>query len=347
MDSPARFARPFLAFAIGVPLAWAVLLWFHPDVDRNHVYASLRDDVVAYQVVHVGTLIFIGLIGLALYLLVRELPGRAARISRLAIGPFVLLYGAWEAVIGLAIGVPPRSCHRWLRVACCRIPVLRCSTACSLWLLSEPWWWSRRSSDLGPPLAPSFCCSALSGSGSGQRAVPTPATEARRPFFAPGRFHIASTATRNMAVRCLTGSRSASEADSRRWAVPGSNGRPPACKARACAAVCCRLSLSPLDERCRAHTCCALLRFTASRTLPHGLCAAARARSNRCARSASSSCQGASQRFEDAVGDPSEVAAFQAEVGRDADAGRHSDLLAAILSECKFRRERITSVATG
>jgi hypothetical protein len=129
MDSPARFARPFLAFAIGVPLAWAVLLWFHPDVDRNHVYASLRDDVVAYQVVHVGTLIFIGLIGLALYLLVRELPGRAARISRLAIGPFVLLYGAWEAVIGLAIGVPPRSCHRWLRVACRRIPVLRCSTA--------------------------------------------------------------------------------------------------------------------------------------------------------------------------------------------------------------------------
>lgn len=104
MDSPARFARPFVALAIGVPLAWAVLLWFHPDVDRNHVYASLRDDVVAYQVVHVGTLIFIGLIGLALYLLVRDLPGRAARISRLAIGPFVLLYGAWEAVIGLAIG---------------------------------------------------------------------------------------------------------------------------------------------------------------------------------------------------------------------------------------------------
>jgi hypothetical protein len=76
----------------------------HPAVDRNHVYLDLRDDVVAYQVVHVGTLVFIGLIGLALYLLVRDLPGRAAKISRLAIGPFVLLYGAWEAVIGLAIG---------------------------------------------------------------------------------------------------------------------------------------------------------------------------------------------------------------------------------------------------
>jgi hypothetical protein len=104
MDSPVRFTRPLLALTIGVPLAWAVLLWFHPDVDPNHVYADLRDDVVAYQIVHVGTLVFIGLIGLALYLLVRDLPGRAARISRLAIGPFVLFYAAWESVIGLAIG---------------------------------------------------------------------------------------------------------------------------------------------------------------------------------------------------------------------------------------------------
>jgi hypothetical protein len=36
------------------------------------------------------------------------------------------------------------------------------------------------------------------------------------------------------------------------WAVPGSNGRPPACKARADAAVYCRLSLNPLRKRSRA-----------------------------------------------------------------------------------------------
>jgi hypothetical protein len=104
MDSPARLTRPLLALAIGVPLAWAVLLWFHPNVDPNHVYADLRDNVVAYQIVHAGTLVFIGLIGLALYLLVRDLPGRAARISRMAIGPFVLFYAAYESVIGLAVG---------------------------------------------------------------------------------------------------------------------------------------------------------------------------------------------------------------------------------------------------
>jgi len=104
MDSPARFTRPLLAFAIGVPLAWAVLLWFHPNVDANHVYADLRDNVTAYQIVHIGTFVFIGLMGVALYLLVRDMPGTAAKISRLAIGPFVLFYGAYETVIGLAIG---------------------------------------------------------------------------------------------------------------------------------------------------------------------------------------------------------------------------------------------------
>jgi hypothetical protein len=103
MDSP-RFTRPVLAFAIGVPLAWAVLLWFHPNVDANHVYADLRDNVAAYQIVHIGTFAFIGLMGVALYLLVRDMPGTAAKISRLAMGPFVLFYGAYETVIGLTIG---------------------------------------------------------------------------------------------------------------------------------------------------------------------------------------------------------------------------------------------------
>ena len=104
MDSPARFTRPFVAFAIGMPLAWAVLLWFHPNVDPDDVLGSLRNDVVTYQVVHIGTLVGIGLIGLALYLLVRDMPGTAAKVSRMAIGPFVVLYGAWETVVGLGVG---------------------------------------------------------------------------------------------------------------------------------------------------------------------------------------------------------------------------------------------------
>jgi hypothetical protein len=100
----APFTRQRLAFLIGVPLAWAVLLLFHGGADRDAIYAGLRDEVTTWQIVHAGTLIFIGLMALALYLLVRDLPGRAAAISRLAIGPFVLLYGAYEAVAGLGTG---------------------------------------------------------------------------------------------------------------------------------------------------------------------------------------------------------------------------------------------------
>jgi hypothetical protein len=107
-SAPATQRRAFgaakVAVLIGVPLAWAVLLWFHPSVAADDVYGSLRDEVVTYQVVHIGTLVFIGLMGLAVYLLVRDLPGRAASISRVAAGVFVLFYGAWETVIGLATG---------------------------------------------------------------------------------------------------------------------------------------------------------------------------------------------------------------------------------------------------
>ncbi len=103
MDSR-RFTRPQLAFALGVPLAWAVLLWFHPDVPPDDVYGGLRDEVTTYIIVHVGTLIFIALLGVVLFMLVKDLPGRAARIARVAVIPFVVCYGAWEVVIGLAVG---------------------------------------------------------------------------------------------------------------------------------------------------------------------------------------------------------------------------------------------------
>jgi hypothetical protein len=50
-------------------------------------------------------LVFIGLIGAALYLLVRDLPGTAARVARYAIGPFIPFYAAGEAVLGIATDV--------------------------------------------------------------------------------------------------------------------------------------------------------------------------------------------------------------------------------------------------
>ena len=101
--NPLRWTRGALLLMIGAPLAWAALLLFHP-LGSGQVYDLLRDQVTRWQVVHVGTLFFIGLMGLAVFVLVRDLPGRAARLSRLAAGTFVVFYGAWEAVAGLAVG---------------------------------------------------------------------------------------------------------------------------------------------------------------------------------------------------------------------------------------------------
>ena len=94
-----------LAFLLGVPLAWAVLLAFHGAPDPDDIYGSLSDEATRFLIVHVGGLLFIGLMGIALYLLVQDLPGRAARISRWAIGPFVLFYAAAEAIGGVATGL--------------------------------------------------------------------------------------------------------------------------------------------------------------------------------------------------------------------------------------------------
>ena len=100
-----KFSSSQLVFLLGVPLAWAVLLLFHPAPDPDDIYGSLRDEPTRWLTVHVGTLLFIGLTGAALYLLVRDLPGVAARISRVAAGVFVLFYGAAEAILGIAVGV--------------------------------------------------------------------------------------------------------------------------------------------------------------------------------------------------------------------------------------------------
>jgi hypothetical protein len=104
MDSP-RFSRDLLAFLIGVPLAWAVLLMFHPGGERTDVYGSARDDVTAFLVVHLGMLLFIPLMAAAVYLLLRGLEGTAAKTARLALIPFVVFYSAWETLQGIANGV--------------------------------------------------------------------------------------------------------------------------------------------------------------------------------------------------------------------------------------------------
>jgi len=93
------------AFLVGVPLAWGVLLLFHPTGDGDDFYPVVADEVTPWLIVHVGTLVFVPLMALVVYLLLRDVEGTAARISRIALVPFVIFYTAFETLIGIGTGL--------------------------------------------------------------------------------------------------------------------------------------------------------------------------------------------------------------------------------------------------
>jgi hypothetical protein len=98
------FSRAEIAFLIGVPLAWGILLLFHPS-GTGELYPELRDKVTRWEIVHVGTMIFIPLMAVAVYLLIRGIESTAAWVSRIALALFALFYTAWEVLLGIGLGV--------------------------------------------------------------------------------------------------------------------------------------------------------------------------------------------------------------------------------------------------
>jgi hypothetical protein len=105
MDS-ARFSRDQLAFLIGVPLAWALLLLLHPTGEGEAItYADVRDEVTRWLIVHLGMVVFIPLMAGAVYLLVRGIESTAARVCRIALVFFVVFYGAFEVLVGVGTGI--------------------------------------------------------------------------------------------------------------------------------------------------------------------------------------------------------------------------------------------------
>lgn len=95
---------------VGAPLAFALLLMFHPlalghALGDETLYEALEDHASRWLVVHIAQLFFIGLLGTTVYVLLGGLRGMAANISRIALGPFVLFYGAWETATGIGTGI--------------------------------------------------------------------------------------------------------------------------------------------------------------------------------------------------------------------------------------------------
>ena len=96
MTLPAR-----AALLIGVPVAFSVLLWFHPMIGD---YEGLRDVTTRFQVVHVAMVLTFCLLAVGMYVLLDGLRGRAAAVGRIALIPFVAFYVPYLAFEGFALG---------------------------------------------------------------------------------------------------------------------------------------------------------------------------------------------------------------------------------------------------
>ena len=105
MERGVQLGRTEVALLVAVPVAWAVLLLFHPIGDGDEFYPVVRDQVTAWQVVHVGTLVFAPLLAGVVYLLLRGVVGVAALLSRIALAVFAVFYTAFEVLIGLGTGI--------------------------------------------------------------------------------------------------------------------------------------------------------------------------------------------------------------------------------------------------
>jgi hypothetical protein len=99
------FSPAELAFLLGVPLLWAILLLFHPGGEGDTIYLDARDAVTRFLVVHLGMVVFIPLMAVVIYVLLRGVEGTAAWISRIALVPFVVFYSAWEVLQGIGVGI--------------------------------------------------------------------------------------------------------------------------------------------------------------------------------------------------------------------------------------------------
>jgi hypothetical protein len=96
-------SRAEIAFVVGVPLTWAVLLLFHPVGEE--IVPTVRDNVTPWLVVHLGTLVLIPLLAVTLFLVLRRFDGTAALIARAALVVFAIVYTAFEILIGIGVGL--------------------------------------------------------------------------------------------------------------------------------------------------------------------------------------------------------------------------------------------------
>jgi hypothetical protein len=72
---------------------------------------EVGDETSLYLGIHLVQLVLILLVAWGIWLLVKDLPGRAAKVARVAILPFAIVYSAFDAIAGVAIGIIVREAN--------------------------------------------------------------------------------------------------------------------------------------------------------------------------------------------------------------------------------------------
>jgi hypothetical protein len=94
--------RAHAALLIAVPLAFSVLLWFHPMLTD---YEDLLGVTTRFQVVHLAMVLALPLVAVGMHIMLDGASGRAAATARIALIPFVAFYVPYVAFEGIAVGV--------------------------------------------------------------------------------------------------------------------------------------------------------------------------------------------------------------------------------------------------
>jgi hypothetical protein len=100
---PRAFSPPELAFLVGVPLLWGILLLFHPVGDD--FYTAIEAHLTRWLTVHLGSMLFIPLMAGVMFLLLRGIEGTAAWVGRIALAVFAVVYLVFEALVGIGAGL--------------------------------------------------------------------------------------------------------------------------------------------------------------------------------------------------------------------------------------------------
>jgi hypothetical protein len=93
------------AALVAAPVAWAGVALVHPMGSDGTVYEGLRDRVVLWIGVHLAQLVLSVALAAGLWTLVRGLRSPAARLARASIPFYLVLFAAFDSIVGIATGL--------------------------------------------------------------------------------------------------------------------------------------------------------------------------------------------------------------------------------------------------